>query len=87
MLWAELQKKYLVEYGADINQCTFELLDDNAVCLAAKKGHLNLVKYLVENGTILKNLNKYDFTPSCFAASNGHVEIVKYFVDNNNFEK
>ncbi len=61
--------KYLVEAGADI---------DYALIRNAKNGHLESVKYLVENGTN----HDENIDALIMSAKNGHLEIVKYLVEN-----
>jgi len=48
--------------------------------IAADKGHLEIVKYLVEQGAQLNQADRLDNTPLHIAAGKGHLEIVKYLV-------
>ena len=57
----------MVERGANIHA-----EGHTAVFLAAYKGHLPVVKYLVENGV------RYGQDPLIFARENGHIAVVKY---------
>ena len=61
--------KCLVDHGADVANNRYAL--GNAI----KKGHLDIVKYLVEE----KGANKGDALR--YAASIGNLELVKYLVD------
>jgi len=47
----------------------------NYLCWAAERGHLEVVKYLIENGA---NIHAADDYALRWAAYNGHLEIVKY---------
>ena len=61
------------------------LTDNTALCVSSENGHLDIVKYLVENGA---DINKYSYhlnnedNVTCLASENGHLEIVKYLVEN-----
>ena len=46
-----------------------------ALEMAANNGHLDVVKYLVENGA---DVRAWDDCALRWAANNGHLEIVKY---------
>lgn len=58
--------------------------DDTALHLAALKGHLSVVKFLVENGATVDIYDQPDCgnTPLLLASCRGHTEIVKYLLDN-----
>ena len=47
-----------------------------------ENGHLEIVKYLVENGANINEKNKDGDTPLICASINGHLEIVKYLCQN-----
>ena len=67
----ELIVKYLIENGANVN--------GNAMCVAAKYGHLSIVKILMEHKTFTdKDYETYMYQ----AAYGNHIEVVKFFVDN-----
>jgi ankyrin repeat protein len=51
-----------------------EDFDETAVALAARYGHLHIVKYLVRKGFKLSNLALE------LAASDGHLRVIKYLV-------
>ncbi len=48
--------------------------------LAAQNGHLESVKFLVQNGAEKEARQKNDWTPLHLAAQNGHLETVKFLV-------
>jgi len=53
---------------------------DTALILSARNGHLDVVKYLVEQGANLNAQNKAGDTALIESAFNGHLAIVKYLV-------
>ena len=61
--------------GANVNACASWEGCDTALALAAARGHLDVVKILVDNGALL---NKRSPTPLYIAADFGHVDVVKY---------
>ena len=52
---------------------------DNALIEASSGGHLDIVKYLVENGADIHAENDYALI---WASNYGHLEVVKYLVEN-----
>lgn len=63
---------YALQKGAN-----FELKGGDALFYAAKNGHLDVVKYLVERGINLHGYTSLLVGPS----SRGHSDIVKYLID------
>ena len=55
--------------------------DGNPLIMAAKNGHLNVVKYLVEEGADVNAHVMGDETPLIRAAWSGHLDVVKYLVE------
>ena len=53
---------------------------ETALSLAANKGNLEIVSYLVENGSDVNARNLSSNTPLYIAARRGHTEIVKYLI-------
>jgi len=45
--------------------------------MAAENGHLEVVKFLVENGAVINDNNNYAVR---WAARNGHFDVVTYLV-------
>jgi ankyrin repeat protein len=63
-----------------------ELRGETALHLGAEKGHLEVVKWLVEHGTgadVAAAKDKYGRTPLSYAAANGHLEVVKLLLHAN----
>ena len=58
--------------GADIHAD-----DDEALIRASEHGHLDVVKYLVQNGANIHAVDDYDLK---YASRNGHLDVVKYLV-------
>jgi ankyrin repeat protein len=68
--------KLMIKYGAE----NFDI----GMILASERGHLNLVKLMLEK-LIYKEINKEKNTldkAACEAALNGHIEIVKFLIEN-----
>ena len=63
--------KYFQYIGADMN--------DKALRLASKYGHLDVVKFLHKEGADIHSNNGYALQ---LASSNGHLDVVKYLVKN-----
>ncbi len=53
----------------------------NALICASVKGHLEVVKFLVENGIYINSYNKFGETSLIMASNNGHLDIVKFLVE------
>ncbi len=87
--------KYLVDNGADVNlhgklqmdaydewDAYEEIYDSHnsyAIFVASKNGHLEIIKYLVENGAYVTESSNMAIR---LARENKHDEIVKYLIDN-----
>ena len=56
--------------------------DDTALMKAAGNGHLDIVKFLFENGADARIKNRHKQQVLHFAAAGGHLDILEYFVDN-----
>ena len=55
---------------------------DSCVLLAARNGHLETVKWLLENGCSTNERNEYGNTCLLLACSNGQLETLKWLIDN-----
>ena len=51
------------------------------MCLAANKGHLDVVRYLVEVGADKDHAQNQGATPSYIAAENGQLDVVHHLVE------
>lgn len=72
----------LVVNGADVN------IKDGVsfytpLIYAAERGNMEVVKYLVENGAIVKQSDLIDLTALMVASQNGHLNVVRYLLDHN----
>jgi outer membrane protein assembly factor BamB len=73
--------KKLVAAGVDVNAKT--KYNATALAYACDKGHVDIVRYLLEHGAEVNTTdNFYDFTPLGWAGFNEHVEIVGLLLDN-----
>ena len=68
-LWAV---KIAVRMGADVKN------NDWPICIAAKRGRLEVVKFLAENGADVRVNNNW---PICRATKKGKLEMIKFLVD------
>ncbi|CDU85057.1 ankyrin-repeat protein, putative [Plasmodium yoelii] len=71
--------KFLVNNNADINALTYN--NETALWFASISNHLNVCKYLLENGALLY-LNKKGDSALHAASTMGNYEIVKLLIDN-----
>lgn len=69
----------LIEHGADIHAKNDEALRD-----VAKKGNLNIFKYLIEHGA---NIHAFYNAPLRMAKMNKHTDVVNYLLNIINLEK
>ncbi len=59
-------------------------IDGSAIHYACRSGHLNIVKYLLQqDSTIINQLDAEDWTPLHYACNNGHLNIVKLLLEYN----
>ena len=70
--------KELVESGADVDREDTGRI--STLMYASKNGHLEVVKYLVANGSPMYDISN-DFTAFSLAIENGHDDIAKYIKD------
>ena len=72
--------RHFVEKGADIHQKTKD--GDNCLHIAARKGHLNLCKALIDKYRFEKNVSdKKGVTPILDSVESGNYELVKFFIE------
>ncbi len=69
-----------LESGADINAQN-ELMRDSALHLAASKGHIDIVEYLLDSDADMLLTNETDMTPLHLAARDGQTHIVKFILE------
>ena len=71
--------QYLIDCGIDVNKKA-GTCDASAITEAAFKGHLDMVKLLYQNGTIL-DVSTLARNPLFAAIYNNHFDVVKYLVE------
>jgi len=69
-----------IKAGADIDVQN-EFLKDSALHIAASKGYLDIVRFLVENNADLLLTNGTDMTPLHLAARDGQMHVVEYLLE------
>ena len=69
--------QYLVSKKANIHH--EDDFGETAVCHAARRGKLSILKYLQSKGAKINHINKEKETPLYIAGSEGHLEVVEYF--------
>jgi len=72
----------LVNEGVDVNGCIGYEGCDRPLEIAAKKGHLEIVIYLVEHGAKI-NIKTKVGNAVFFAASYGKIDVVRYLLSKN----
>ncbi len=86
---AELQNAFSHETNYEsedpnepINVWTHKSPDtDNCLHLAARRGHLNIVKLLVKGGFDVNSVGDMSCTALHYAKSKGHHEIIQFLID------
>ena len=48
--------------------------------MASQKGHLEMVKFLIENGADVRKENKDGVTPLSIASQNGNMEVIEFLL-------
>ncbi|MFW9965045.1 MAG: ankyrin repeat domain-containing protein [Candidatus Sifarchaeia archaeon] len=72
--------KEALESGADIDAQN-EYMKDSALHLAASRGHLKIVQYLLEKEANLLLTNATDMTPLHIAARDGQTQVVQFLLE------
>lgn len=86
-IWLASESGHLlaVKYWIDKDPELINKSDDKentALHLSAQKGHKEIVKYLIENGSNCNAVNREKNTPLHLAAAYGNLYIIKYLVEN-----
>ena len=71
----------LVEQGIDQNQKIAGGIMEGAVFFAAQSNHLNVLRYLVEQGTSMEWTSAMGWTPLHIASALGLVEVTQYLLE------
>ena len=72
--------RYFVDKGTDVQQKTET--GQNCLHIAARKGHLNLCKALINKYRFDKNISDIEgFTPILDSVESGNYELVKFFIE------
>jgi ankyrin repeat protein len=75
--------KVLAACGAKINYKSANNGDETALFVAAKNGHANVVKILLENNANVNLFKKNGETSLCVAAKNGHSLVIEHLLKYN----
>jgi ankyrin repeat protein len=75
----EAVKHHLAQKGVNINLRDYRS-GQTALHATAAKGHLEIVKFLVQSRADINSSNRFSETPLHAAAEKGHLEIVKFLV-------
>ena len=70
----------LIKMGADINQ-SGKQHGGTPLWIASEKGHLEIVRLLIESGGSVNQPHKTGATPLHVASQEGHLEIVKLLIE------
>ena len=57
-------------------------LDMSLLHVAAEAGNIQVVRYLIEKGLLIEDVNCFGLTPVYLAAVQGKTETIRYFVEN-----
>ena len=75
----------LVGQGEDINQLDGEhghpMLTMSPLCVAAKEGYLNIVRFLVEQRADMEKTGGIGLSPLHYASGGGHLEVTRYLLE------
>lgn len=73
--------KFLLKKGVDINQGVFNQHSITALYSAVGGAKLDTIKYLVDNGAMVKENTMSRYIPLSLAVSSNHINIVKYLIE------
>ena len=63
------------------NYINYFYQDDTPIHIACEKGHLPIVKYLIEKQKVHIDIKRYvEYTPLHYACQFGHLRIVEYLI-------
>ena len=73
----------LVGQGEDINQLDGEhpMPSMSPLCVAAKEGYLNIVRFLVEQRADMEKTGGIGLSPLHYASGGGHLEVTRYLLE------
>ena len=74
------QVRLVVGQGADKNHVGGEF-KETVTSVAAANGHLDVVRFLVEQGTDMEKSDKNGWTPLLTATCGDHIEVVRYLLE------
>ena len=57
-----------------------EKLNDISIVIAAKRGQLNSIKQLIDLGSNVNSIDRFDMTALDYASRKGNIEIAKYLI-------
>ena len=57
-----------------------EKLNDISIVIAAKRGQLNSIKQLIDLGSDVNSIDRYEMTALDYASMTGNIEIAKYLI-------
>lgn len=72
--------EYHVENGIPLNTCIENKYGNMAIHLAAMKGHLPIVRYLISNGCPPDVKQNFNWQPIHFACYHGHPQLVDFLI-------
>ena len=72
----------LLKQGADIHAKKMNKSGKTALHFASKKGHIEMVRLLIDKGADTNTRDKYGLTPLHLASMEGHTEIVRLLIEN-----
>ena len=70
----------LVEKGVNKNQAGGDW-EETALSAAAGRGHLDILRYLVEQGADMEKTDRFGYSPLMDASSGGHLEVARYLLE------